>query len=548
MTRRLLEDPSFEFGAWLLTCNPKIWDVASFREDGNILETWSVRPSYRLEHMTVGQPVVVWVTGSDDQKETPGVWGVGVISGTPFLEHLSADDDDYWKDADEKRRQDLFVPVSLRLLPEPIERATLRTRPAFDRAEILRSPHMANPQLLTRAEWEIIAAELPERFRDPTSWPVPQILEDKVAERCGVSSKTVEAIAVQLSQEMRWLKREGRAVFHPRGVEAEPNHPAVDLARPWPPPPGEPPRTYLEKRLGSSEESAEIGWLLWPDDLLEADDDSPEGHAESEVIRTLWQVANERGQNLPIVALYLNETEASLLDLVKLNIEDLVIEFGPGQFEHVGTLTDTSVVYRIQNSGDALGVLVDLNRAGEETLAKASRVVDELHGTGHSSAACLVVADGRDAFYRSAEASRDDLFYWSAQDLVVDPPLTVGTEKTPSTESANQPGDGAPRVPERDPERPQDDPYDSNAIRFLLGSSGGSSWTRGTLLEHLRGQSRLDQNRVAEARSFALRHGVEVRAHPDGKTLHFFRSDSQAPTLYPSSEAERREWRANAPN
>lgn len=105
-----------------------------------------------------------------------------------------------------------------------------------------------------------------------------------------------------------------------------------------------------------------------------------------------------------------------------------------------------------------------------------------------------------------------------------------------------------PRVPPRDPERPTDDPYDSNVVRFLLSRPGGADWTRGTLTEHLRGQARLDQARVRQARSFATRHGVSVRAHADGKTEHFFRSDPEAPTPYPSSEAERRTWRSQALN
>lgn len=106
----------------------------------------------------------------------------------------------------------------------------------------------------------------------------------------------------------------------------------------------------------------------------------------------------------------------------------------------------------------------------------------------------------------------------------------------------------SPRVPPRDPERPQDDPYDADAVRFLLLQPGGSRWTRGTLTEHLRGQPRLNASRVREARLFAARHGVEVRAHADGKTQHFFRSDGAAPTPYPMSEAERRRWRSEAGN
>jgi hypothetical protein len=95
-------------------------------------------------------------------------------------------------------------------------------------------------------------------------------------------------------------------------------------------------------------------------------------------------------------------------------------------------------------------------------------------------------------------------------------------------------------VPKRDPERPQDDPWDSDAVRYLLGFGDvRASWTRGTLMEHLRGQPRLAPGRVEAAAKIALRHGVSRRSDPDGTTLHFFRSDAEAPG-YPKSSAERR--------
>jgi hypothetical protein len=62
----------------------------------------------------------------------------------------------------------------------------------------------------------------------------------------------------------------------------------------------------------------------------------------------------------------------------------------------------------------------------------------------------------------------------------------------------------------------------------------------GTLTEHLRGQAAKKPERIAQARSFAARHGVTVTAHSDGKTMHFYRSDPAAPVPYPASETQRR--------
>lgn len=100
-----------------------------------------------------------------------------------------------------------------------------------------------------------------------------------------------------------------------------------------------------------------------------------------------------------------------------------------------------------------------------------------------------------------------------------------------------------PRVPPRDPERPKDDPWDADAVRYLMQFT---SRRRGWLMEHLRGQPRLGQSNVEAARALAKKHGVEWRCHIDGTTVHFFRTDRQAPTPYPASEAERREWRSGA--
>lgn len=102
-----------------------------------------------------------------------------------------------------------------------------------------------------------------------------------------------------------------------------------------------------------------------------------------------------------------------------------------------------------------------------------------------------------------------------------------------------------PNVPLRDPDRPQNDPWDADAVFFLMRLTGRSkNW----LMEHMRGQSRLDQDTVQQARALAARHGVECRTHPDGTTVHFFRTDSDAPRPYPASEAERRAWRSGTGN
>lgn len=102
------------------------------------------------------------------------------------------------------------------------------------------------------------------------------------------------------------------------------------------------------------------------------------------------------------------------------------------------------------------------------------------------------------------------------------------------------------RIPARDPDRPQNDPWDADALAYLLAVEGGATWTKGDLMECIREQgNRIERQpqRVEEAARLALRHGVDRRRdEPDGKTIHFFRSDADAPEPYPSSAAERRAW------
>lgn len=102
------------------------------------------------------------------------------------------------------------------------------------------------------------------------------------------------------------------------------------------------------------------------------------------------------------------------------------------------------------------------------------------------------------------------------------------------------------RIPARDPDRPQNDPWDADALDYLLAAEGGQGWTKGDLMECLREQSNRvarQPQRVEEAARHARRHGVDRRRdEPDGKTIHFFRSDANAPQPYPSTAAERRAW------
>lgn len=100
----------------------------------------------------------------------------------------------------------------------------------------------------------------------------------------------------------------------------------------------------------------------------------------------------------------------------------------------------------------------------------------------------------------------------------------------------------SPTIPDRDPDRPQDDPWDAEVVRFLLSTPEGQSWRRGELMECLRRQPnrlRKQPARVAEAAALADKYEVERHPDPGGKTIHFFRKGRGAP-VYPGSATERR--------
>ena len=118
-------------------------------------------------------------------------------------------------------------------------------------------------------------------------------------------------------------------------------------------------------------------------------------------------------------------------------------------------------------------------------------------------------------------------------------------------ESIPRPFEGRFRViggtappPPRDPGRPNDDPWDSDAVRYILSRLEPDlpeEWTPNLLADHMRGKAGLDATRVEQARAMAAQCGVECRPDPDDPTggVHFFRSDPGAPTS-PATAQERR--------
>lgn len=139
-------------GAWVLKCNPDVWDVVAFREDGGEwINVWSVGKTYRNSLMLPGDLVVFWVSGARPKDIQPGIWGVGrVISRVrPDVDTEAG----YWRDLDAMRRSQWSLVVDIPLWEVPRPREELKVDPVLSTIEVLEMPRGSNPSYLTPEQW-----------------------------------------------------------------------------------------------------------------------------------------------------------------------------------------------------------------------------------------------------------------------------------------------------------------------------------------------------------------------------------------------------------
>src|SRR3712207_702602 len=88
-------------GAWLLRCNPEVWDLPSAVAEGyQTIVSWTVTPGYRSQMMDDGQRVVLWASGNG-KRIARGIWGLGYVTGPVedrVPEDLDPEDYGYWLD------------------------------------------------------------------------------------------------------------------------------------------------------------------------------------------------------------------------------------------------------------------------------------------------------------------------------------------------------------------------------------------------------------------------------------------------------------------
>ena len=66
-------------GAWVLKCNPQMWDIVAFMADGNrVIDGWSVQDNVRAKNMVSGEPVVLGLRFQlEDRGRRLGSWTGG---------------------------------------------------------------------------------------------------------------------------------------------------------------------------------------------------------------------------------------------------------------------------------------------------------------------------------------------------------------------------------------------------------------------------------------------------------------------------------------
>lgn len=133
---------------WLLTCNPRIFDLASFRDDGHVLTSWTI--SQYKRNVATGDQFVLWLSGAN-----AGVVAYGHFTGGAVRGRLDAA---YW--ADDPGEKDYVPLVVDQWLERPVPKGQLAADPRMARATILTMPGGRNPHKLTDVQWEAVSEAL----------------------------------------------------------------------------------------------------------------------------------------------------------------------------------------------------------------------------------------------------------------------------------------------------------------------------------------------------------------------------------------------------
>lgn len=128
-------------GAWLVKARTAEPETLEHLRDGFArVRSRCVRPSYRTGLVRAGQPVLLWLSGTDAEHPA-GLYASGRTTGPS---------------------QDDLMPVSLEPLARPLLRSELVEHPGLAGMEVLRMPAGSNPSYVTPQQLAALTALRPE--------------------------------------------------------------------------------------------------------------------------------------------------------------------------------------------------------------------------------------------------------------------------------------------------------------------------------------------------------------------------------------------------
>ena len=131
-------------GAWLLKASPAGLAVDHLVRHGFASVTSRcVRPSYRTDLVRAGQPVLLWISGSDARLPA-GLHAAGHTRGPV------------------QTGDELSMPVSLRAIDPPVTREEIRAHPGLASIEVLRMPAGSNPSYLDLEQYGALVDAFPQ--------------------------------------------------------------------------------------------------------------------------------------------------------------------------------------------------------------------------------------------------------------------------------------------------------------------------------------------------------------------------------------------------
>ena len=133
-------------GAWLLKADPRHAPVEEWlRTDFGTLGTRCVRTTYRTRLVQEGQPVLLWVSGSDPGFP-PGIYAHGHATGPVRVDDESGP----------------VLPLRLRTTDPMVPRRELLASPELHHLEVLRMPAGSNPSFIDRNAWHALREVFPQ--------------------------------------------------------------------------------------------------------------------------------------------------------------------------------------------------------------------------------------------------------------------------------------------------------------------------------------------------------------------------------------------------